>query len=202
MKPPNTSTHSRSALRIVVGSAALVAPALHSVTDAMEWYQHGFSMLQLWLNYFAFLPMAWLLLGIYTLHEPKPNSLGLIGALLYGAAFTYFAHTTLFAISERIATYDLLWSRLGFIYTAHGLLMVVGGLLFARSAWRAAWLPRMPIACFSAGLVVNFLLALVPAPDIFQTLGSGLRNIGLILIGYSLIFGGVGQRPNRVAEGI
>jgi hypothetical protein len=198
MKLPNTSRYSRNALRVAVGTAALIAPALHSITDAMEWYQHGFSMLQLWLNYFAFLPMAWLLLGIFALHEPKPNSLGLVGALLYGAAFTYFAHTTLFAISERIASYDLLWSRLGFIYTIHGALMVTGGLLFSWSAWRAAWLPKMPIGCFSAGLVVNLLLALVPAPDILQTLGSALRNTGLILMGYSIMFGSVGQRPNNL----
>lgn len=161
----------------------------------MEWVQHGFSAPQLWLNYVAFLPMAWLLLGIHALHESRPSAIGLIGAILYGAAFTYFAHSTMFAISEHISSYDLLWSRLGITYTVHGALMVTGGLLFALSAWRASRLPKLSIAMFAAGLVVNLLLALVPAPDILQTIGSALRNIGLALMGYFLVLGPVGQPP-------
>ena len=77
-----------SDLRVVVGAAAIVAPILHSVTDAMEWYQHGFSQTQLWLNYVAFLPMPWLLLGIYSVCEEELGVAALVGALLYGIAFT------------------------------------------------------------------------------------------------------------------
>jgi hypothetical protein len=186
----------RDALQLLVGGAALIVPALHSITDLMEWRQGGFSTLQLWLNYLAFLPMSWLLLGIFALHKPKPSSLGLIGAVLYGAAFTYFSYTTLFALSEKIVSYDLLWSRLGLVYTVHGALMVIGGLLFAWSAWSAGWLPRVPIACFAAGLTVNLLLGLTPAPDILQTIGSALRNLGLVLMGYAIIWH-QRQRPNN-----
>lgn len=196
MKPSSDLASRRNALQIAVGSAALIAPGLHSATDLIEWYQGGFSTLQLWLNYLAFLPMPWLLFGILALHKPRPSSLGLIGAILYGAAFTYFAHTTLFALEERIANYDLLWSELGLLYTVHGAVMVVGGLLFAWSVWQAAWLPRVGVACFSAGLLVNLLLALMPTPDILQTLGSALRNIGLMLMGYAIIFSSK-QRPNN-----
>ena len=56
-------------LNVAVGIAALVAPALHSLTDAMEWRHAGFSTTQLWLNYIAFLPMPWLLLGLYSAHD-------------------------------------------------------------------------------------------------------------------------------------
>ena len=52
-------------LRLVVGATAIAAPVLHCITDAMEWLQGGFSPVQLGLNYFAFLPMPWLLLCIY-----------------------------------------------------------------------------------------------------------------------------------------
>ncbi|MFT3896924.1 MAG: hypothetical protein QM719_04405 [Thermomonas sp.] len=193
MKTGSNPQQGRGALRLLVGYAALVAPALHTATDVMEWYQHGFSSLQLWLNYLAFLPMSWLLLGIYAVHEPKPSTPGLVGAVLYGAAFTYFAHTTLFAIAEHTADYELLWLRLGSIYTVHGALMIAGGLLFAWSAYRAGWLPRISVALFAAGLMVNLLLALVPAPDILQTIGSTLRNAGLVFMGYSLVFGPAGR---------
>lgn len=181
------SLGTRDPLQLLVGAAALMAPTLHSITDLMEWYQGGFSTLQLWLNYLAFLPMPWLLLGIFALHRPKAGAAGLAGAVLYGAAFTYFAYTTLFALSEKIASYDLLWSRLGPAYTVHGALMVAGGLLFAWSLWRAGWLPRLAIACFAIGLMVNLLLALTPAPDILQVVGSALRNLGLVLMGYAIV---------------
>jgi hypothetical protein len=163
---------SLDALALVVGVAALVAPALHTLTDVLEWYQRGFTEVQLWLNYVAFLPMPWLLLGVCAVHEPKPGAPGLIGALLYGAAFTYFAHTTLYALSERLPGYDVLWERLGSLYTAHGALMFVGGALFAWSVLRANWLPRPSVLLFLAGLVLSLVLALLPAPDIFQTIAS------------------------------
>jgi len=50
----------------LVGIAAIVFPILHSITDGMEWLQGGFSALQLWLNYLAFLPMPAIMLGLLT----------------------------------------------------------------------------------------------------------------------------------------
>jgi hypothetical protein len=80
-------------VRLAVGIVAIAAPILHSLSDALEW-RGGFSPLQLWINYVAFVPMPWLLLGIYATHDPKPGAGALIGALLYGAAFAYFAVLT------------------------------------------------------------------------------------------------------------
>ena len=175
-------------LNVTVGIAALVAPALHSLTDVMEWRHAGFTTTQLWLNYIAFLPMPWLLLGLYAAHQPRPNGVGLLGALLYGAAFTYFAHTTLYALAEHVPTYEALWTRLGTLYTVHGTLMVLGGLMFAWSALRMNWLPRGALLLFAAGLALNLLLALLPVPDILQTVGSAARNLGLMGMGYSILF--------------
>ena len=66
-------------LRAVVGFAAVVAPVLHSINDALEWYQQGFSTTQLWLNYVAFLPMPWFLLDVYAVHENRLRDAGLYG---------------------------------------------------------------------------------------------------------------------------
>lgn len=174
-------------LNIAVGVAAVLAPALHSMTDALEWYHGGFSIGQLWLNYVAFLPMPWLLLGLYAVREPRLSVWGLVGALLHGVAFTYFAHTSLYAIAEHVPTYEALWSRLGTLYTAHGACMVIGGLLFAGSALRAGW-PRWPLLLFASGLAMNLALTLVLAPDILQTVGTATRNLGLIAMGYDVLF--------------
>jgi hypothetical protein len=185
---------SQSQLSIAVGVAAIAAPALHSLTDVMEWYHGGFTPTQLWLNYIAFLPMTWLLLGLYAAHESKANVYGLVGALLYGVAFTYFAFTTLYALAENVPTYETLWALVGGFYTFHGGLMIVGGLMFAWSALRGGWLPRGALLIFAAGIAWNFLLALLPAPDILQTIGSAARNLGLIAMGYAILF-----KPSQTA---
>jgi hypothetical protein len=177
------------ALRLAVGTTAIAAPILHSFTDAMEWYQHGFSAIQLWLNYAAFLPMPWLLLGIYAVRAETLGVLALAGAILYGFAFTYFAHTTLYALATGAPNYEALWQQLGSIYTAHGALMVSGGLLFAGAGLRAKSLPAIAVWLFGAGLFVNLVLALVPAPDILQTAGTAVRNAGLVGMGCSILHG-------------
>lgn len=187
--PARTHESHRPALHLVVGVAAVLAPALHSLTDALEWYRQGFSTAQLWCTYLAFLPMPWLLLGILAIHQPRPGLPGLAGAILYGVAFTYFAHTALYAIAEGIPTYEALWGRLGATYTVHGAFMVVGGLLFASSVLRAGWLPKFAVGLFGAGLAINLVLALLPAPDIFQVVGTAVRNAGLVWMGLVILSG-------------
>ena len=171
----------------LVGTTAVIAPLLHTLTDAMEWYQSGFSPAQLWLNYIAFLPMPWLLLGIYMTVETDPGVIGLGGAVLYGVAFTYFAHTTLYALASGAPNYESMWQQLGLTYTVHGALMVIGGLAFAWSALRTGCLPNTAVWLFISGLVVNLVLAVLPAPDILQTVGTSLRNAGLVGFGWSIL---------------
>jgi hypothetical protein len=177
----------RDPLATVVGIAAIVAPLVHSITDLMEWQQHGFSRAQLLLNYLAFLPMAWLLLGFCAVLRPRPGWSALAGAVLYGAAFSYFTFTTVFALVEAVPDYEALWGRLGVTYTIHGGLMVVGGLLFAYGAWNDETLPRLAVAAFATGIATNLVLALLPAPDLLQTLGSAIRNGGLIGMGVAVL---------------
>ena len=185
--PPRLERSPNDALTLTVGVTALTAPALHSLTDALEWLQHGFTSAQLWINYIAFLPMPWLLLGLYAVQPRRPGVFALIGALLSGAAFTYFAHTTLYALTERIANYEALWERLDGIYTAHGALMVCGGVMFSWSSLRGGSLPKGAVLLFLAGILINLVLALLHAPDILQTIGSTARNLGLMIMGYAVL---------------
>lgn len=179
--------HGRTALQVVVGVAAIAAPVLHALSDAIEWFQGGFSTAQLWLSYLAFLVLSWLLLGIAVVQTNRPGPAGLLGALLYGVAFTYFAHTALYAMAERTPSYEALWQRLGPAYTVHGALMVIGGLLFSWSALRAGWLPGRAIWLFAVGLSVNLILALTGSPEILQTIGTAIRNLGLVWMGIAIL---------------
>lgn len=175
--------------RRLVGWGAILAPALHTLTDAWEWAQGGFSDVQLWLNYAAFLPLPAILIGLYACQRPRISRLGLAGALLYGFAFVYFAYTTLYALATDTPTYDQLWDALGPTYTAHGALMVAGGAAFGVAAARAKVLPAWAWVPFLLGLGVNFVLALLPLPELLQTLGTTLRNAGLVGMGVALLRG-------------
>jgi hypothetical protein len=173
-------------MRTLIGSAAVVAPALHTLTDVMEVAQGGFSPLQLWLNYAAFLPMPAIVIGLYAVQRPHVSRAGLAGALLYGVAFIYFAHTTLVALSGAAPDYASLWADLGGLYTLHGAVMVTGGALFGWATLDARVLPGWTAWMFLAGIGLNLLVALTPLPDLVQTAGTVLRNAGLIGMGWTV----------------
>lgn len=162
---------------------AILFPALHTVTDGIEWVQGGFSAVQLWLNYLAFLPLPAVVLGLFAVQRPRIGTAGLWGAIIYGLAFVYFAHTTLLALETGVPTYDALWSELGRTYTVHGMLMLCGGGLFGWATLKARVLPSWTAGLFLPGLAINLGVALLPVPDIFQTLGTTVRNAGLISMG-------------------
>jgi len=65
--------------------------------------------------------------------------------------------------------------------------MVGGGLLFGWAAIRVGWLPRSAVLLFLAGIAVNLVLAVLPAPDILQTVGSAMRNFGLMAMGHAIL---------------
>ena len=174
-------------LQWVIAITAIIAPTLHFVSDVLEWISGGFSRTQLLINYIGFLPTPFLMLGLYAYQRPRIGWFGLIGSVLYGVAFVYFAHTTLIALEEAISNYEMLLRKLGGVYTFHGGLMVVGGTMFGIASLRAKVLWQSAISLFMVGIILNLGVALLPLPDILQILGSSARNLGLIAMGVSII---------------
>lgn len=179
-------------LRRLMGVGAMGAPALHLATDVVEWVQGGFSAWQLWLNYVAFLPMPAVILALYVVQRTRASAWAMAGAMFYGFAFIYFAHTTLYALATHAANYAQLWEALGWTYTLHGGLMVAGGLAFGLASVRARVFPPWTAWLFTAGIATNLVIALVPVPEVLQTVGSALRNVGLMGMGWALVRGRVG----------
>jgi len=174
-------------LRQLIGVAAILGPGLHLLSDILEWVSGGFSPPQLWVNYLGFVLIPFLIVGLYAVQRPQAGWGVLTGALLYGIAFVYFSFTTLYALSEHIADYATLWHKLGALYTVHGALMVVGGVLFAIASLRAAVLPRNAVLGFLVGVLLNLVFSFLPVPEEWQTLGSTIRNLGLIGMGAGLL---------------
>ncbi len=84
------------------------------------------------------------------------------------------------------ASYEDLWAVLGRTYTVHGAVMVLGGAAFGIATFRAHALPRWTAVLFLSGIGLNFVLTLLPVPGLLQTLGTGLRNAGLVGMGWFL----------------
>lgn len=175
------------ALHWIVAITAIVAPTLHLLSDVLEWTSGGFSQTQLLINYAGFLPIPFLILGLYAYQRPRIGWVGLIGSVLYGVAFIYFAHTTLIALEQSISNYEMLLGKLGGVYTFHGGLMVAGGTMFGIASLRAKVLWQGAVILFLVGMILNLGVALLPLPDILQILGSSVRNLGLITMGVSII---------------
>lgn len=173
--------------RKLIGVGALLTPAFHTLTDIIEWAQGGFSPLQLWLNYIAILPMPAVVAGLYLVQRPRIALIGLLGALLHGFSFVYFAHTTLVAITNDIETCTELRSHLGSLYAVHGAIMIGGGGLFGWATLRANIFPWWTSRIFLLGLAANLVVALWPVPELLHTLGTVLRNAGLIGMGWASI---------------
>lgn len=169
--------------QLLIAFGAIVFPVLHTITDVMEWLHGGFSFPQLVLNYVAFLPVPAVLLGLYAVQRPTISRLGLWGALLYGFAFVYFAHTALYALASQSPSYAVLWAGLGWTYTVHGVVMIVGGLCFGWATFRAGVLPRWTASLFLGGIGLHLLFGLLPVPDLLQTFGTLVRNAGLVGMG-------------------
>lgn len=173
--------------RYFLAIVTILAPLLHAVSDIMEWKMGGFSRTQLILNYAGFLPMPFIMVGLYAVQRAKVASYAVCGAIFYGIAFIYFTHTTLLALENRVPDYETLWEQLGWAYTIHGGFMVAGGLLFAYGSLRARVLPKYAIALFALGILMNLLIVFLPLPDTAQIAGSLTRNAGLIWMGISLL---------------
>lgn len=171
----------------LIGVTAIVAPTLHLLSDLLEWNSGGFSQTQLLINLFGFLPMPFLIIGLNQIQRPRTGWPGSAGAILYAWAFVYFIYTTVYSLAYSVPTYEALWHQLGWIYTFHGGLMVVGGIMFGLSALKAKVLSRIGVGLFVIGLAINLIVSLLPVPEIVQILGSTIRNLGLMAIGVHLL---------------
>lgn len=174
-------------LNRIIGIASIVAPGLHLLSDILELFSGGFTSRQLLINYVAFLAMPFLIIGLCFVQRDVLRWYGLLGAVIYGVSFIYFAHSTMVALESSISSYAGLWNQLGGLYTFHGGLMVVGGLLFGFGSLHAGIISRSGVTVFVIGVCLNLLLSLSPMSAEYQIIGSSMRNLGLIIIGSSIL---------------
>ena len=174
-------------LRLIIGWTAIISPLLHILSDLLEVFGGGFSASQLWINYVAFLPIPFLVIGLYAVQLPRSGWMSLTGAIAYGTSFIFFSGTTLYALVAKTADYPTLIEELGSIYTFFGGLMVVGGILFGIAVIEAKVLPRWTGWLLIFGVSLNLLFSLLAFPDLSHIFASMVRNIAFIGMGIAII---------------
>ncbi len=174
-------------LRLITGLATIITFTLHILSDLLEVFSGGFSATQLWINYVAFLPIPFLMIGLYAFQRPLSGWMSLTGAIAYGTSFIFFAGTTLYDLVAKTADYSTLLEELGEIYTFYGGLMVAGGILFGIAVIRAKVFPRWTGWLLILGVSLNLLFRLLAFPDLSQIIGSLVRNIAFIGMGIAIL---------------
>ncbi len=174
-------------LRLIIGLATIIAFTLHILSDLLEVLSGGFFAAQLWINYVAFLPIPFLMIGLYAVQLPLSGWISLTGAIAYGTSFIFFAGTTLYALVAKTADYFTLLEELGNTYTFYGGLMVAGGILFGIALIRARILPRWTGWLLILGVSLNLLCHLLAFPDLSQIIGSIVRNIAFVGMGIAIL---------------
>ena len=67
-------------LRLIIGLATIITVTLHILSDFLEVFSGGFSADQLWINFVAFLPIPFLMIGLYAVQPPLSGWMSLTGA--------------------------------------------------------------------------------------------------------------------------
>lgn len=174
-------------LRLIIALTTIAASTLHILSDLLEVFSGGFSANQLWINYVAFLPIPFLMIGLYAFQRLRSGWMSLTGAIAYGTSFIFFSGTTLYALVAKTADYPTLVEELGSIYTFFGGLMVVGGILFGIAVIEAKVLPRWTGWLLIFGVSLNLLFSLLAFPDLSHIFASMVRNIAFIGMGIAIL---------------
>ena len=124
-------------MRVAVGSVTLVSSAGYLLSELMELVHEGFSWPQLLLTYTAFALVPFAVIGLHALQHARADWTSLAGATAYGLAYVFYAGTALYALAAETKDSAALVEALGGLYTAHGFLLIAGGLLLGGAVMRA-----------------------------------------------------------------
>jgi hypothetical protein len=170
-----------------VGAAAVAFSALYLASDAIEAAQGGFSAAQLWVTLVAEAAIPFVVVGLYAAQRPPIGALGLASALVYAYAYVFFTWTVVYALIHDVPDYDALSDAFGVWMTAHGALMVLGGVGFAHAVRRAGRLPGWTAGLLATGVVL--VAATQGAPELVQLAAAGVRDLGFAGMGAVLLLG-------------
>lgn len=169
----------------LVGLAAAVFSGVYFLSDIIETIQGGFSELQLVLTFVGEAAVPFFVVGLYLVQRPAIGRLGLVSAIAYAYSYVFFTGTVVYAIANSTSDYSALTHDLGASMTAHGAVMVIGGLGFGLAVIRAGVLPRWTGLALMAGVVAVALTQ--SAPEGVQLVAAGIRASSFAGMGFAVL---------------
>lgn len=172
-------------LALAVGSAAISFSLVYLLSDIIEVAQGGFSTVRLALTYAAEAAIPFFVLGLYAVQRPSIGRIGLVGALAYAYSYVFFTSTVVYALVAGTPNYRALSTIFGAWMVIHGLVMVVGGLMFGFAVARAGLLPQWTGWCLMLGVVL--VAAASGLPSIARTVAEALPVAAFVGMGFALL---------------
>jgi hypothetical protein len=179
--------HTRMALPLLIGLAAVVFSAVYVISDLIEVAQGDFSTFRLSLTFVAEAAIPLFVIGLYAVQRPRIGRLGLFGATAFAYSYVFFTGTVLYALIAGTQNYHALTKVFGPWMTVHGLIMLVGGLAFGLAVVRAKVLPRWTGVCLMVGVVL--VAAASGLPNIARTLAEAVLAGAFSGMGFTLVSG-------------
>lgn len=169
--------------KTIIPLITITAFALYIITDSIEIAQSAISSFQMIVTYICMAAIPFAVMGLYILDDKEGGALYLTGAVFISLSFIYFSGTASYALVEHINDYADVVKNLGFMYLLHGMILIIGGILFSVALLRAKI--AHPIIAYGilAGSVVSLITGLFQLSEQFYIVGNYVRNVSFVFLG-------------------
>jgi hypothetical protein len=188
-----TARPTRSNARCAVGVAAILFPIVYLVSDVVEVAQGDFSMFRLSLTYFGEAGFPLFVIGLAVLVHDWIPPWAALGAVAYAYSFVFFTSTVVWAIVARTPSWEVLGDDFGWWMTAHGAVMVVGGIAFGVGIARSGALPPWTGWALAVGVVL--VAGASEMGNLERTLAAAVPDAAFIGMGVALLHRPHGGTP-------
>lgn len=184
----------------LVGGAAIFFPIVYLVSDLIEVAQGDFTTFRLTLTYVGEAGFPLFVIGLCTLLRDRIPWWGVMGGIAYAYSFVFFTSTVVWALVAHTPSWEVLNTDFGWWMTAHGAVMVLGGIALGIGLARSEGLPTWAGYALAIGVV---LVAAASGMGNFErTLAAALPDIAFVGMGITLVRQGLGMSKPRQTPAI
>jgi hypothetical protein len=171
--------------RRLVAGAAVLFPLVYLVSDLVETAQGDFSTFRLTLTYVGEAGFPLFVTGLAALLHDRIPFWSLLGALAYAYSFVFFTGTVVWALVGHTPSWEVLGDDFGWWMTAHGAVMVLGGIAFGVGIARSGVLPAWTGWALAVGVVL--VAAVSGMGNLERTIAAAVPDAAFVGMGLALL---------------
>jgi hypothetical protein len=184
IQAPDRTAARSDGLRLVA-TAAILFPVVYLVSDLIEIAQGDFTTFRLTLTYIGEAGFPLFTIGLAALLHPRLPRWAVLGAVAYAYSFVFFTGTVIWALVAHTASWEVLGDDFGWWMTAHGAVMVLGGVAFGVGIARSEALPAWTGWALAVGVV---LVAVASGMGNFErTIAASVSDAAFVGMGVALL---------------